>query len=86
MRTTLIGCVSGIALLSGASLVLKALIPNDTQTAASFLLGTCLASTDNLSTVAQLAKRKNWTSMLDRTVPENGPWKVNGMWRVSQNG
>jgi len=39
MRTTLIGCVSGIALLSGASLVLKAVIPNDTQIAASFFAG-----------------------------------------------
>jgi len=86
MRGGLVGALSFLALLSGASLPTAAPIPNDAQTALNFLLATCQDSADNLAAVAQLAKQRNWTSMLDPTVPEPGPLKVEGIWLVSQNG
>jgi hypothetical protein len=86
MRGGLIGALSVIALLCRTALPIAAPIPNDAQTALNFLLATCQDSADNLAAVAQLAKRRNWTSMLDPTVPEPGPLKVEGIWLVSQNG
>jgi len=86
MRAGLVGTLSFLTLLSGASLSTAAPIPNDAQTALNFLLATCQGSADNLAVVAQLAKQRNWTSMLDPTVPEPGPLKVEGIWLVSQNG
>jgi hypothetical protein len=86
MRAGLVGPLSVMALLIGAPLPLSAPIPNDAQTALNFLLATCQESADNLAAVAQLAKQRNWTSMLDPTVPEPGPLKVEGIWLVSQNG
>lgn len=86
MRIAPIGCLSGLALLSEVSLAAAATpIPFDTQTAANFLLSTCQGSADKLDAVAALAEQQKWTSMLDPGVPEKGPLKVNGMWRVSQN-
>jgi hypothetical protein len=86
MRAELIGALSVTSLLSSAVLPAAAPIPNDAQNALNFLLTTCRESADNLSAVAQLAKQRNWTSMLDPTVPEPGPLKVEGIWLVSQNG
>jgi len=86
MRAGLVGALSLIALLTSAALLIAAPIPSDAQTAFNFLLATCQDSTDNLAAVAQLAKQRNWTSMLDPTVPEPGPLKVEGIWLVSQNG
>jgi hypothetical protein len=86
MRAGLIGALSVTSLLSSAVLPVAAPIPNDAQNALNFLLTTCRESADNLAAVAQLAKQRNWTSMLDPTVPEPGPLKVVGIWLVSQNG
>lgn len=87
MRAGFVGCVLGIALLTAASFAAETTpIPNDTQTAVNFFLATCQGSADNLSSVAELAKQQNWTSILNPAVPETGPLKVNGIWRVSQNG
>lgn len=86
MRAGFIVTLSVMALLSGAAPPAAAEIPNDAQTALSFLLATCQDSADNLAAVAQLAKQHNWTSMLDPTVPEPGPLTVQGIWLVSQNG
>jgi hypothetical protein len=85
MRAGLIGALSVMALLSGTELPVAAPIPNDVQTAVNFLLATCQDSADNLAGVAQLAKQHDWTSMLDPTVPEKGPLKVDGIWLVRQN-
>lgn len=87
MRSALIGCLSGLAVLSGVSLAAAATpIPPDTQTAADFLLATCQGSADNLDSVAALAEQQKWVSMIDPAIPQPGPLKVNGTWRVSQNG
>jgi hypothetical protein len=86
MRTAFVDILSIIALLGGAALCAAAPIPSDAQNALNFLLATCEDSTDNLATVAQLAKQRDWTSMLDPTVPEKGPLKVEGIWLVRQNG
>jgi hypothetical protein len=87
MRTVFLGCLSGFVLLNGVSLAVAASpIQFATQTATSFLLSTCQGSVDNLNVVAALAEQQKWTSMLDLNVPEKGPLKVTGMWRVSQNG
>jgi hypothetical protein len=86
MRAGLVGALSVMALLTGGPLPLAAPIPSDAQTALNFLMATCQGSADNLAAVAQLAKQRNWTSMLDPTVPEPGPLKVEGIWLVSQNG
>jgi hypothetical protein len=86
MRAGIVGVLSVMALLTGAALPLAASIPNDAQTALNFLMATCQDSADNLAAVAQVAKQRNWTSMLDPTVPEPGPLKVEGIWLVSQNG
>jgi hypothetical protein len=86
MRARFLGGLSFIALLSGAVRPVAAPIPNDAQTALNFLLATCQDSADNLGAVAQIAKQRNWTSMLDPTVPEPGPLKVEGIWLVNQNG
>jgi hypothetical protein len=86
MRAGLIGALSVMALSSGAVLCAGAPIPNDAQTALNFLLATCQDSADNLAAVAQLAKQRDWTSMLDPTVPEKGPLKVEGIWLVRQSG
>jgi hypothetical protein len=86
MRVRLAGALSLMALLSDAALPLAAPLPNDAQTALNFLLATCQDSADNLAAVALLAKQHNWTSMLDPTIPEPGPLKVEGIWLVSQNG
>jgi hypothetical protein len=86
MRAGIVGALSVMALLTGAALPLAAPIPNDAQTALNFLMATCQDSADNLAAVAQLAKQRNWTSMLDPTVPEPGPLKAEGIWLVSQNG
>jgi hypothetical protein len=86
MRAKLTAALSVTALLSGAALPAAAPIPSDAQTALSFLLATCQDSADNLAAVAQLAKQRDWTSMLDPTVPDNGPLKVEGIWLVRQSG
>lgn len=87
MRSALIGYLSGFAVLTGMSLAAAATpIPPDTQTAADFLLTTCQGSADNLDAVAALADRQKWTAMIDPSVPQNGPLKLTGMWRVSQDG
>jgi hypothetical protein len=86
MRAKLIDALSIVALLAGAALCAAAPIPNDAQNALNFLLATCRDSADNLATVAQLAKQRDWTSMLDPTVPEKGVLKVDGIWLVRQNG
>jgi hypothetical protein len=86
MRAGLVDALSIVALLAGAALCAAAPIPNDAQNALNFLLATCQDSTDNLAAVAQLAKQRDWTSMLDPTVPEKGPLKVDGIWLVRQNG
>jgi len=86
MRAGLVGTLSFLTLFSGASLPTAAPIPSDAQTAVNFLLATCQDSADNLAAVAQIAKQRNWTSMVDPTVPEPGPLKVEGIWLVSQNG
>jgi hypothetical protein len=86
MNVRLLRGLSLIALLSGAARPVAAPIANDAQTALNFLLATCQDSADNLGAVAQIAKQRNWTSMLDPTVPEPGPLKVEGIWLVNQNG
>jgi len=86
MRAGIVGALSVMALLAGAALTLAVPIPSDAQTALNFLMATCQDSADNLAAVALLAKQRNWTSMLDPTVPEPGPLKVEGIWLVSQMG
>jgi hypothetical protein len=86
MRAGLVDALSIVALLGGAALCAAAPIPNDAQNALNFLLATCQDSTDNLAAVAQLAKQRDWTSMLDPTVPEKGPLKLDGVWLVRRNG
>jgi len=87
MRAALFCCLSAIALLSGTWEAATATpIPTGTQAAARFLLATCLGSADDVSVVAQLARKQNWASMIDPAVPENDPVRVNGMWQVNQNG
>jgi hypothetical protein len=85
MRSAFIDTLSIVALLSGAALCAAAPIPSDAQNALNFFLATCQDSTDNLGAVAQLAKQRDWTSMLDPTVPEKGTLKVDGIWLVRQN-
>jgi len=86
MRVVLFGVLSAMALWAGTVFTVAAPIANDAQTALGFLLATCQDSADNLATVAQLAKQRNWTSMLDATGPEPDPLKVEGIWLVNQNG
>ena len=87
MSIAAIGWLSGLAVLNVVSPAAAAApIPFATQTAADFLLATCQGSADNLDAVAALAEQQKWTSMIDPAVPEKGPLKVDGMWRVSQNG
>jgi hypothetical protein len=86
MRAAFIDSLSIIALLAGAALCAAAPIPSDAQNALNFLLATCEDSTDDLAAVAQLAKQRDWISMLDPTVLEKGPLKVEGIWLVRQNG
>jgi hypothetical protein len=86
MRAGLLAALSVMALLTAAPLPSAAPISTDAQIALNFLLTTCQESADNLAAVAELAKQRNWTSMLDPTVPEPDPLKVEGIWLVSQNG
>jgi len=87
MRIAPVGGLSGFVLLNGMLLAAAASpISNEAQTAANFLLATCQSSADNLSAVAQLAEQQNWSAMLYPRDPESAALKVNGMWRVSQNG
>jgi hypothetical protein len=85
MRSAFIDTLSIVALLGGAALCAAAPIPSDAQNALNFLLATCQDSTDDIGAVAQLAKQRDWTSMLDPTVPEKGTLNVDGIWLVRQN-
>ena len=86
MRAALICGVSATALLIAAWFArVGHPIPFETQTAATFFLTACKGSVDDLSAVARLAERQNWTSMLKADFPENDPMKLTGMWRVNQN-
>jgi hypothetical protein len=86
MRATLIGLILAIAVGSGSPVAAASPSADESRAAAEFFLAACRGSADNLSAVADLARRQNWTSMRDPGFPEKEPIKVDGMWRVVRNG
>jgi hypothetical protein len=80
--------VAGLLVAMTADAPLTAAAPNadDSRAAAEFFLAACQDSADNLSAVADLARRQSWTSVRDPGFPEKDQVKIDGMWRVVRNG
>jgi hypothetical protein len=86
MRGALICGLSATALLIAAWFArVGHPVAFETQTAVKFFLTACKGSADDLSSVANLAERQNWTPMLKADFSDNDPLKVTGMWRANQN-
>jgi hypothetical protein len=87
MRMAIVSLLAAMVVLSGSPLTAAATpAPEEGRAAAEFFLAACGDSADNLSAVADLARRQRWTLLRDPGFSQKDPIKLDGMWRIDRNG